>query len=227
MTLKREITLRTSFHDKLDDLTGDLSRMGLLVATAMHEATGSLLDADLARAEAVIAGDAAIDEITNAIEQHCLELIALEAPVAFDLRLVIGALRISASLERMGDLAEHIAKQARMRYPSKVVPVELSPIFSEMGRLGEAMTRKAADIITTRDISSVSDIEADDSEVDRLHEDMFGVIVSPDWAHGYQTAVDVTLLSRYYERFSDHAVSVTRRVVSIATGAPYLGVRLD
>lgn len=218
--------LRTTFHEKLDALAIDLATMGTAAADAMHAATEALLEADLPAAERVIDADAEIDSLLNTVDQHCVELLALEAPVAFDLRLVIGSLRISSSLERMGDLAEHIAKQARMRYPEHVVPAELAPMFADMGRYGENITRKVVRIIETRDISSVAEIDALDSQVDRLHRDMFAVIQDPAWAYGYTTAIDLTLLSRYYERFSDHAVSVARRVVTIVTGAPYVGVRL-
>jgi phosphate transport system protein len=223
----RGVTLRTAFHDRLDALASDLGATTLLVADAMDLATHALLTADLAEAERVINGDAQIDDYSSLVEQHCVELIALQSPVAEDLRVVIGALRISASLERMGDLAEHVAKQARMRFPDHAVPTELEPSFAEMGRIGVAMTRKVAEIITSRDIAHVAQIEAWDSEVDALRNDLLATLQSPDWAHGPTTAVDLTLLARYFERFADHAVSVTRRVVAIVTGDPYVGVRLE
>lgn len=224
---EKEQPLRTVFHDKLDALTADLVMMCRLVGEAMDKATHALLEANLQAAESVIESDARIDEMTDAIEAHCTELLALESPVALDLRIVIGALRISASLERMGDLAEHVAKLARLRYPHHVVPAELTPMFSDMGRFDVAITGKVADIIEQRDISAVAEIEVFDTQVDDLHRAMFGILQAEDWAHGPTTAVDLTLLSRYFERYADHAVSVTRRVVAIVTGDAYVGVRLQ
>ncbi len=127
----------------------------------------------------------------------------------------------------MGDLAEHVAKQARMRYPEHAVPADLEPLFAEMGRIGTAMARKVAELITTQDITHVDQIEVWDSEVDALRNQLLAALQSPQWAHGGMTAVDLTLLARYFERFADHSVSITRRVVAIVTGEPYVGVRLD
>lgn len=218
--------MRTAFHEHLDALAADQAAAAILVAEAMDRATHALLTADLAAAEQVIIGDATIDDASSALEQRCIELIALQSPVAEELRIVIGALRISASLERMGDLADHVAKQARMRFPEHSVPGEFEPMFADMGRIGSAMIRTVAEIITTRDIEHVAQIESWDSEVDLLRDQLMAKIGSPDWPHGAAAAVDLALLSRYYERFADHAVSVTRRVVAIVTGVPYVGVRL-
>ncbi len=101
----------------LDAVKGDLIRMTQLVGSAMNRATQALLDADLAMAESVIAADAQIDVLSSDVEEQCFELIARNAPDREELPELIGALRIAASLERMGDLAEHVAKQARLRYP--------------------------------------------------------------------------------------------------------------
>lgn len=225
--MSNDSPLRSTFDDKLAALNSDLVRMGELVADAMGQATIALLEAQADRAELVIQRDAEIDELNRLVEQHCIALIALEAPVASDLRVVIGSLRISASLERMGDLAEHVAKQARMRAPEHAVPAELAPIFEEMGSLGQQITRRAVQLVQTREIESVATMEEMDSEVDRLHQRIFELLDSPMWSHSAMTTVDVTLLSRYYERFSDHAVSVARRVVSMVTGEAYSDVTLE
>ena len=109
------IPMRQDYYEQLDTISDDLVRLTRLVGSAMNLATQSLMDADLRLAESVIAADADVDQVSADVEQKCSDVIALQAPVATDLRIVIGALRISASLERMGDLAEHVAKQARMR----------------------------------------------------------------------------------------------------------------
>jgi len=219
--------MTASYEHELLSVNNDLVQMTRLVGSAMNQATRSLLDADLRVAEAVIDGDAEVDLLTAAVEERCFDLLAIQQPVGGDLRVVIGALRIAASLERMGDLAEHVAKQARMRYPRPAVPQELRGTFAVMGGLAEAIVSKTGSVIATRDVSLAADIAAHDEEMDRLHRELFTIVMSESWTHGVEAAIDVTLLSRYYERYADHAVSVTRRVVTIVTGEPYVGVSLD
>ncbi|MFM7597728.1 MAG: phosphate signaling complex protein PhoU [Actinomycetota bacterium] len=219
--------MREAFNKQLDDISEDLVQLTRQVGSAMNRATQALLDADLRLAEEVIAADAGIDEITSEIEEKCFDAIALQAPVASDLRIVIGALRIASSLERMGDLAEHVAKQARMRYPNPSIPQELRGTFAEMGGIAEAIVSQTGAVIATKDVTLATDIARHDAEMDRLHRELFRIVLSPSWKHGVESAVDVTLLSRFYERYADHAVSVTRRVVTIVTGEPYAGVSLE
>lgn len=219
--------MKDEFSDELFSVNNDLVQMTRLVGSAMNQATRSLLDADLGVAEAVIDGDAEVDLLTATVEERCFDLLAISQPVGADLRVVIGALRIAASLERMGDLAEHVAKQARMRYPRPAVPKELRGTFAVMGGLAEAIVSKTGAVIATKDVARAADIAAHDEEMDRLHRELFTIVMSDSWTHGVEAAIDVTLLSRYYERYADHAVSVTRRVVTIVTGEPYAGVSLD
>lgn len=216
----------SAFQDQLDTVNGELVQMTRLVGSAMNRATQALLDADLTLAESVIAADAQIDTLASDIEERCFDLIAIEQPAAADLRMAIGALRIAASLERMGDLAEHVAKQARLRYPRLSIPQELRGTFAEMGGLAEAIVSKTGAVIATQDVGLTADIARHDEQVDRLHRELFTIVLSPSWTHGVEAAIDVTLLSRYYERYADHAVSVTRRVVTFVTGEPYVGVSL-
>ena len=219
--------MRQEYHEQLDMISDDLVRLTRLVGSAMNLATQSLLDGNLQLAEGVIASDSDIDAVAAEIEAKCSEVIALQAPVATELRIVIGAFRISASLERMGDLAEHVAKQARMRYPNQAIPTELRATFAEMGGIAEAIVSKTGAVIATKDVALAADIAAHDERMDRLHRELFTIVLSPSWSHGVEAAIDVTLLSRYYERFADHAVSVTRRVVNIVTGEPYVAVSLE
>ena len=216
----------SAFQDQLDTVNGELVQMTRLVGSAMNRATQALLDADLTLAESVIAADAQIDTLASDIEERCFDLIAIERPDAADLRMAIGALRIAASLERMGDLAEHVAKQARLRYPRLSIPQQLRGTFAEMGGLAEAIVSKTGAVIATQDVGLTADIARHDEQVDRLHRELFTIVLSSSWTHGVESAIDVTLLSRYYERYADHAVSVTRRVVTFVTGEPYVGVSL-
>ncbi len=216
----------SAFQDQLDVVNGELVQMTRLVGSAMNRATQALLDADLTLAESVIAADAQIDTLASDIEERCFDLIEIERPDTDDLRMAIGALRIATSLERMGDLAEHVAKQARLRYPRLSIPQELRGTFAEMGGLAEAIVSKTGAVIATQDVGLTADIARHDEQVDRLHRELFTIVLSPRWTHGVEAAIDVTLLSRYYERYADHAVSVTRRVVTFVTGEPYVGVSL-
>lgn len=219
--------MEAAFQERLDRVNEELVQMTRLVGSAMNRATQALLDADLTLAESVIAADAQIDTLASDIEDRCFDLIGTQHPTNDELPFVIGALRIATSLERMGDLAEHVAKQARLRYPRLSIPQELRGTFAEMGGLAEAIVSKTGAVIATQDVTMTADIARHDEQVDRLHRELFTIVLSPKWSHGVEAAIDVTLLSRYYERYADHAVSVTRRVVTIVTGAPYVGVSLS
>ncbi len=216
-----------AFQEQLDAVSGDLVEITRLVGSAMNRATQALLDADLPLAESVIDNDKRIDDLSGRVEEKCFDIIAQEAPGGEDLRRVIGALRISTSLERMGDLAEHVAKQARLRFPRLSVPQELRGTFAEMGGLAEAIVSKTGAVIATQDVDLAADIARHDQRMDALHRELFTIVLSPKWSHGVEAAIDVTLLSRFYERYADHAVSVTRRVITVVTGEPYVGVTLD
>ncbi|MDD2857825.1 MAG: phosphate signaling complex protein PhoU [Candidatus Nanopelagicales bacterium] len=215
-----------AYEEDLKAVNAGLVEVADLVGSAMFDATHSLLNADNDLAQGVIAQDERIDILTAEIEERCFDLISAQQPTDRDLRILIGSLRIAASLERMGDLAAHVAKQARMRFPNPVVPLELQETFEEMGALAQAIVLKTAQVVATKDLALAADIAAHDEDVDRLHRELFRVVLSPTWTHGVETAIDITLLSRYYERYADHAVSVTRRLITIVTGEPYVGVSL-
>ncbi|MDH4353254.1 MAG: phosphate signaling complex protein PhoU [Actinomycetota bacterium] len=210
--------MREHYQEQLHQISGGLIEMTKMVGDAMGRATRALLDGDLQAAESVIASDSDIDERADAVEELALDVIALQAPVAGDLRTLIGALRISATLERMGDLAEHIAQIARRRYPDFVVPEELRGRVREMGELGVRLAYELGDIIDTSDVPHALLLEGEDDRMDELNRQLFMALMSPDWTHGVEPAIDIALMSRFYERFADHAVSVARRVVHQATG---------
>jgi phosphate transport system protein len=210
--------MREQFDLDLQGITDELVEMTRLVGSAVTRATTALLDADLELAEGVIAGDAAIDDIQGDLEERALVLIARQAPVATDLRLLITALRMSADLERMGDLARHVAKLARLRYPNSAIPAELRSTILEMGQIAEKLVVKTGSIIAGRDLRAAAELETDDDEMDALHRGLFTLLLDDTWSHGVETAIDVTLCGRYYERFADHAVAVARRVTYLVTG---------
>jgi len=210
--------MRNAFHDELDGIGTTLLQMAGLAKIAMNDATTSLLTVDLGMAEKVIAADNVIDDIQHELDARTINLIARQQPVATDLRTLVTSLRMSADLERMGDLAHHVAKQARMRYPNSAVPAELVPTITAMGSVADKIVDKLSSVMEHRDTVRALEIETDDDEMDRLHRELIGVLLSKDWSHGVETAIDMTLLGRYYERFADHAVSIARRVYFSVTG---------
>jgi phosphate transport system protein len=218
--------VRQQYHAELADINNCLVEMANAVGSAMSKATTALLDADVALADLVIAGDEHVDEARESIEQRCFTLLAQQQPVATDLRTITAAMRIVGDLERMGDLAAHVAKLARMRFPDHAVPTEVRPIFLEAGHVAERLVAQTATVIAKLDVEAAKHLEADDDLMDQLHEQLFRELLLPSWGHGIEAAIDVTLLGRYYERFADHAVSVARRVVYLVTGEREMQTRV-
>jgi phosphate transport system protein len=210
--------MRNAFHDELDGIGTTLLQMAGLAKIAMHDATTAILTVDLNCAEKVIAADDVIDEIQHELDARTINLMARQQPVASDLRTLVTSLRMSADLERMGDLAHHVAKQARMRYPNSAVPTELIPTITAMGLVADKLVDKLSSVMEHRDTVRALEIETDDDEMDKLHRDLISILLADDWQHGIETAIDMTLLGRYYERFADHAVSISRRVYFSVTG---------
>jgi phosphate transport system protein len=210
--------MRDLYQEQLSGLADALADMCLQVATAMDRATRALLEVDLDLAEQVIAEDLRIDDMRIAAEEKAFAMLALQSPVATDLRVVISAIHGAGDIERMGDLALHVAQAARRRHPHPVLPSEVAGYFAEMGAIGVALARKAADVIRTRDVDMAASLEADDDAMDDLHRHIFSILMAPGWSHGVGPAVDITLLGRFYERYADHAVTVARRVVYVVTG---------
>jgi phosphate transport system protein len=210
--------LRTAFQDELDGVTNSLVELSNLVTNAISRSTHALLTADLTAAEAVIAADDRVDEIQHELDARIIDIIARQQPVASDLRALVTALRMSADLERMGDMAHHIAKITRLRHPSAAVPSELLLTIEEMGKVARLISEKVGGVINSRDIEQALEVEKDDDEMDKLHRKLFTTLLEPTWPHGIETAIDITLIGRYYERYADHAVSVARRVYFQVTG---------
>ena len=210
--------MRDIYHDELDDIGTTLVNMTQLVRAAMERATNALLDGDLSGAERVISDDPQVDALREDLEERTFQMIARQQPVATDLRVLITTLHLAADLERMGDLARHIAKVARMRYPEIAVPTEIRDVISQMGAVALSLVEKVSHVIEGRDVELAQAIEAEDDSMDALHRKLFTLLLSPNWTHGVEAAIDMTLIGRYYERYADHAVSVAQRVVFIVTG---------
>jgi phosphate transport system protein len=200
---------------QLADLAQLLSEMAAAVAAALQRATTALLECRERLAQQVVAGDAAIDALRARVEEIATDALLFHAPVAGDLRAVVAGIRAAGDLERMGDLALHVAQVAER---GRKVPDEVRGDFAEMGRLAVAMAHKTAEVAANRNVVLAIELNADDDAMDELHKHMFTVLMDPAWAHGVPVAVDLTLLARYYERFADHAVLVARETVYAVTG---------
>ncbi|MHA6792248.1 phosphate signaling complex protein PhoU [Pseudonocardia bannensis] len=209
---------RESLQEQLVQLDALLAQMCTEVAAGMQHATTALLDSRVRLAERVISADDAVDALRNRIEEVATEALVFHAPVASGLRTVVTAIRSADDIERMGDLAQHVAEAARRRHPGSAVPEEVRPLFAEMGALGVRLALKTAEVIRTRNVLMAVELEREDDAMDELHKHMFAVLMDQDWRHGVAPAVDLTLLARYYERYADHAVSVARHMVFAVTG---------
>jgi len=210
--------MRDAYHDELDSIGTTLIEMTGLVAAALSQATEALLTADLQIAEKVISADEQVDALQKGLDARALDLLARQQPVAGDLRTIITSLRMSADLERMGDLARHVAKVARLRYPDSAIPPELHATITEMGRIGVELAFKTGEIIDGRDVDAARGLEDEDDAMDRLHRELFSSLQHEGEPYPVETAIDVTLIGRYYERYADHAVSVARRLIFLVTG---------
>jgi phosphate transport system protein len=214
--------MRTAFHEQLDALTRSIGDMCGLAGTAMQHATQALVDADIVAAEIVISDHQNLVIQAAQAESDAVTLLALQAPVATDLRAVVSSLRNVADVDRMGALALHVAKTARRRHPSHAIPDDVKAYFAEMGRIAVNIGHDAKDVVLAGDPDKAAQLDHDDDAMDEIHRHLFTILLDPQWPHPVATAVDVTLLSRYYERFADHAVTIGRRVIFQATGTPIM-----
>ena len=210
--------IRSTFQDELDGVSQTLFDLSVMVSDSMAKATRAIMEKNLPLAEEVISFDENIDTIQHDLDARIIDIIARQQPVASDLRALITALRMSADLERMGDLAHHVAKIVRLRHPEPAVPDAVVKLVEAMGVAAEKIATKTGVVISTRDTVMAAQVEKDDDEMDLLHRQLISALIAPSWEHGVETAIDLTLLGRYYERYADHAVSVSRRVIFLVTG---------
>src|SRR6201996_8545395 len=212
--------MREEFRADLSEVSRLLVTMAEAVRAALRKATDALLTADLKAAEAVIERDLEVDALYNQLEAKVADTIARQAPVASDLRMVITALHIGADLERMGDLAEHVAKTAQRRHPSPAVPSELRPVFKEMAEVADRMADKITGVLANPNAEAAAELEKDDDAMDDLERELFKILLDDDWPYGAETAIDGALLGRFYERYADHAVNAGEQMIYLITGEP-------
>jgi phosphate transport system protein len=210
--------MRTAFREQLEALKATLGDMCGIAGVAMERATQALLQADLLLAEQVITDHDTLLAMRTQAEESVFVLLALQAPVAGDLRTVVGSMQTAADAERMGGLARHVAKIIRRRHPEHVLPEEVNGYFAEMGAVAVDLGKLAREVVLSDDPDRAAQIRHDDDAMDELHSHLFTVLMDREWKHGVSSAVDVTLLGRFYERFADHAVQIGNRVVFQVTG---------
>jgi phosphate transport system protein len=210
--------MREVFQQELREVQDRLVEIAALVAVSIENATTAFNESNVALAETVIADDVKIDAAAVELDELAINILARQQPVARDLRIVVSALRVSASLERMGDMAEHIAQLARYRFPEKVVPKGLRSTFRELGALDVQIAQKLVELLKTEDVKIAEEIRNDDDKIDALHLSVFDKVLGETWKGATVDTVDATLASRYHERFADHAVSIAKKVQYLATG---------
>jgi phosphate transport system protein len=211
--------MRRSFHEQLEDLKGDVIRLGGLTVELISGATLALLDGDLGVAKQTIANDAPIDDLTHGVEDSCFSLLARQQPMAGDLRTILATLRIVHELERSADLSVNIAKATRRLYPTALDP-KVRGIIDQMGRQAANQTRLALDAYADKDPTWASALADMDDAMDELTKSLFRYILSlaPADEATVQQAVQIALVGRHFERIADHAVTIAERVVFMATG---------
>ncbi len=210
--------MRAVFQQELQEVQERLVEIAHLVEQSIDKATRAFNESNVALAEEVIENDNQIDALTVSLDELAIDILARQQPVARDLRIVVSALRISSSLERMGDMSEHIAQLARYRFPEKVVPKTLRSTFAEMGALDVEIAQKLTELLRNQDPRLAQEIRNDDDKIDELHVKVFDKVLGERWKGDAEETVDATLASRYHERFADHAVSIAKKVFYLATG---------
>ena len=210
--------MRTLFTAEMSELADDLVAMSRHVESAIDRASEALLTQNVELAQAVIADDAMLDDLEETVDERCVLLIAQQQPVGLDLRTIVASLRMSASLERMGDLAQHIAEAARRAYPESAIPADHREIIEDMCVAAKKAASEVVELMANRDLNVAAGIVADDDDLDQLHSRAYKTLLGEGYSGGTQETLDISLLARYFERFGDHAVAVSRRIVYLVTG---------
>ncbi|MGB9304918.1 MAG: phosphate signaling complex protein PhoU [Mycobacterium sp.] len=210
--------MRTAYHQQMSDLATQLGEMCGLAGVAMQRATQALLEGDVFAAEQVVGDHERIVAMRAQAEKEAFALLALQQPVAGELREIFSAIQIIADTERMGALAVHVAKIARREYPEAVLPEEVRRCFADMATVAIALGESAKQVLISRDPQQAARLHEQDNAMDELYRQLFTLLIDQGWKHGIPVAVDTALLGRFYERFADHAVEVGRRVIFMVTG---------
>jgi phosphate transport system protein len=216
--------MRDAFHRELEALDQDIVRMGALVEQSTRWATTALLEGDRELAQKVRDGDEAIDGMFVDIEKRTLALMAQQAPVAGDLRLVVVILRVVNDLERAGDLAYNIAKMAQLEDFSLPGLKAVRALVADLGKAAADLMSAALDAWASKDAELAADIALRDDRLDQLDSELLGRLVELKGQESLGPALRLALVGRYFERIGDHAVNLGERIRYFVTGDDeYLG----
>lgn len=210
--------MREVFKTELTEVQSRLVELAAAAEAVMSKASRAFLNSDVTLADEALALATSNEERALDLDELVIKVLATQSPVARDLRILVSALRMSASLERMGALASHIAAIARYRYPGNAIPESLRQTFEDMSRIDLELAGKAIKLLGNTDLDLAREIQAQDEAVDRLHRKVFDTVLAPDWKENAMFTVDVTLASRYFERFADHVVDISSKVSFLQTG---------
>jgi phosphate transport system protein len=215
---RKKYVVRDIFESELQEVQDRLVEIAEDTARVIEKASKAFNTSDVVLADEAIAISEHAGEKALALDELVIRILAKESPVARNLRVLVSALRISASLERMSALAGHIAAIARYRFPGTAVPDSLASTFAEMGNLDVSLAKQLVQLLKTTDADFAREIQAQDARVDELHRHVFDVVLADDWKENAMFTVDVTLASRYHERFADHVVDISSKVSYLTTG---------
>jgi phosphate transport system protein len=210
--------MREVFQSQLTEVQTRLVDIAEDTVKIIEKATKAFGSSDVSLADEAISIADGSGNKALALDELVIKVLARQSPVARDLRILVSALRISASLERMGALAGHIAAIARFRFPGAAVPAALKVTFAEMGELDVKLAKQVVELLKNTSVDFARQIQAEDARVDELHRHVFDVVLGDDWKENAMFTVDVTLASRYHERFADHVVDISSKVSYLTTG---------
>ena len=210
--------MRTEYREHLNAFSEDLQTMSDTVRTVMRYASKALIDGSLEDAEAALTEADTLQEIRVRCQERSMALLALESPVASDLRQVFTSIYIVEDLDRMGALSRHIASTARLRHPGYVWDETMKPTVVELARLVDTMGELIHDQLIAPDVEGALAMSEFDDELDSLNQHLLNSVTANDWPGTSRTAVDLALVGRYFERYADHCVNVAARIVYLVTG---------
>ncbi|MEI7593577.1 MAG: phosphate signaling complex protein PhoU [Actinomycetes bacterium] len=211
--------VRRTFHQELDDIRADIVRVAALVTECIPRGTDVLLANDLHGAQTLIESDDEIDSLALEIEERCYQVLALQQPVAIDLRSLVTAIRLTSEIERSGDLMVNVAKGARRIYGVQFDP-RLRGLIERMGEEATRLFKLSIDAYVEGNASLGAALDDMDDRLDQLHKDYIQAIFESHHAGNIdlQASVQLALIGRYYERIGDHAVNIGGRVEYMVTG---------
>lgn len=209
--------IRKTFHTQLDEIMREIVRLAGHVTEMIPKGTDALLNGDLQAAQEIIDHDDVLDDLSIEIEERCYSVLALQAPMATDLRAIITAIRLVAEIERSGDLVVNVCKAVRRIYPLELPPT-VRGYLQKMDEQATKLFRMCMDAYAEGDAALAAALDDMDDRLDELHADYIQAVLTWGGDGDIQAAVQLALIGRYYERIGDHAVNIGERVRYMVDG---------